>query len=191
MTRALLPMLLLAGCAAVRGGEEPVTMRLAPSHAQTGPAAGGGSIAVAPVLARGLAGDRRYTYVEAGAPGVLRQAATFFWEEPPPRVLERALADALAARYPQVYAGGVTLPADRRVAATLTHFEEVGAGAAPEALVSFDAVVTHAGRIERRGSFCGRAGIAEASGTTRARAFEAAIAAAVDAFVQERAATSC
>lgn len=195
--RLLLTLALLVACgacAAVRGGDTPVTIRLAPMIAAplgsiasgsmvSGPMASG-SIAVAPVLARGLAGDRRYTYVEAAAPGVLRQAATFFWEEAPPRVLERALAEALGRRYPQVYAGGITLPADRRLTATLIHFEEIGAGAAPEALVGFDAVVTRAGRIERRGTHCGRAPVTDASGTGRARAFEAALSIAVGAFVQ-------
>ncbi|MGJ3627519.1 hypothetical protein AB5I41_12130 [Sphingomonas sp. MMS24-JH45] len=90
-----------------------------------------GSIAIAPVLARGLAGDRRYTYVAASAPGELRQAATFFWEEPPPRVLERALADALRTRYAQVYPVATPLPADRRVVATLTRFEEEDAWCIP------------------------------------------------------------
>lgn len=185
--KALLLAFALAGCAAVRGGDAPVTMRLGPTFAGGVPEAG--SIAVAPVLARGLAGDRRYTYVAASAPGELRQAATFFWEEPPPRVLERALADALRGRYAQVYPVATPLPADRRVVATLTRFEEEDAGAAPRAVVAFDASVTLAGRIERSGRWCATAAIADASGTTRARAFEAALSAAVGAFVADRSAS--
>lgn len=181
--RPLLLFLALAGCAAVRGGEAPVTMRLGPGFAPGAPASG--SIAVAPVLARGLAGDRRYTYVTAAAPGELRQAASLFWEEPPPRVLERALADALRTRYAQVYPVATPLPADRRVVATLIRFEEEDAGAAPRAMVVFDASVTHAGRIERTGRWCAAAPIADPSGTTRARAFETALATAVAAFVAE------
>ena len=186
MTRALPLLLLLSACAAVRGGDAPVTMRVAPAFAPGTPAAG--SIAIAPVLARGLAGDRRYTYVAATAPGELRQAASLFWEEPPPRLLERALADALATRYAQVYPTATPLPADRRVVATLIRFEEAEAGAVPRAIVAFDAAVTRNGRIERTGRWCAAAPIADASGTTRARAFEAALTAAVSAFVAERAA---
>lgn len=185
MRAAPLLTLLLAGCAAVRGGDAPVTMRVDPGFAAGTPAAG--SIAVAPVLARGLAGDRRYTYVAAAAPGELRQAARLFWEEPPPRLLERALAEALATRYAQVYATATPLPADRRVVATLIRFEEADAGAASRAVVAFDAVVTRGGRIERTGRWCATAPIADASGTTRARAFETALGAAVSAFVAERA----
>lgn len=186
MTRALPLLMLLAGCAAVRGGDAPVTMRVAPTFAEGAPAAG--SIAVAPVLARGLAGDRRYTYVTAAAPGELRQAASLFWEEPPPRLLERALADALATRYAQVYPTATPLAADRRVVATLTRFEEAEAGAAPRATVAFDASVTRNGRVERTGRWCASEPIVDATGTTRAKAFETALAAAVSAFVMERAA---
>lgn len=182
--------LVLAGCAAVRGGQETVTMRLAPTFAAGG-APLEGTIAVSPVLARGLAADRRYTYVEAGAPGVLRQAAGLFWEEPPPRVLERALVAGLRMRHAEVYGAGVLLPAERRVGATLTRFEEAQAGAAAEAVVSFDATVTASGRIERQGSFCARAPIAGASGTARARGFEVALAQAVGAFVQGAAGAGC
>ena len=182
--RAALLALALAGCAAVRGGDAPVTMRLNPGFAAGTP--GAGSIAVAPVLARGLAGDRRYTYVVAAASGELRQAASLFWEEPPTRVLERALADGLRTRYTQVYPVATSLPADRRVVATLVRFEEEDAGASPRAVVAFDASVTHAARIERSGRWCATAPIADASGTTRARAFETALAAAVGAFVAGR-----
>lgn len=182
--RAALLALALAGCAAVRGGDAPVTMRLNPGFAAGTPAAG--SIAIAPVLARGLAGDRRYTYVAAAAPGELRQAASLFWEEPPPRVLERALAEALRTRYAQVYPVATPLPADRRVVATLVRFEEEDAGASPRAVVAFDASVTHAARIERTGRWCATAPIPDASGTTRARAFESALATAVAAFVAGR-----
>ena len=77
--------------------------------------------------------------------------------------------------------------ADRRVVATLIRFEEADAGAASRAVVAFDAVVTRGGRIERTGRWCATAPIADASGTTRARAFETALGAAVSAFVAERA----
>lgn len=180
----------LAGCAAVRGGDAAVTMRLAPMIATNG-VARVGAISVAPVMARGLAGDRRYTYVTAAAPGVLHQAATFFWEEAPPRVLERALAAALGAHYAQVYTSAVALPAGRRVTATLTRFEETQAGAEASAVVAFEAVTTEDSKIVGTGTWCARAPVAGPSGTARAQAFAAAVASAVEAFAAGRATPGC
>src|SRR5215204_4916680 len=121
---AILPALLaacaaLSGCAAFKKADSPVTMRLSPSFAAASMKLPG-SVAVSPVQARGVTAASRYAYIDASAPGEIRQAASFFWEEPPPRVLERALVAGLSARFETVTGPALALPADRRVVVTLT-----------------------------------------------------------------------
>lgn len=184
----LVPILAMAGalaaCAAVKGADTPVTMRLSPSFAPAS-ALVAGSIAVAPVQARGVTAAARYAYVDAAAPGEIRQAKTFFWEEAPPRLVERALVAGLRSRFATVSGPEVNVPAERRVVAVLDRFEELSAGADSRAVVAFDANMVSSGRIERTGRYCGSAPITGAGATDRARAFEAAVQTAVSALVAE------
>lgn len=178
----------LAGCAAVKGPDTPVTMRLSPSFTGAAPVAG--SVAVAPVQARGVNGGMRYAYVDAQAPGEIHQAATLFWEEPPPRIMERALVAGLRSRFAAVSGPELAVPADRRVVAVLTRFEEMTDGGAAQAVVGFDVSILSGGKVERSGRYCGAAPVASPSGTSRARAFETAIENAVSHFVQDMAAAT-
>ena len=66
----------LGGCAAMRKADSPVTMRLSPSFPAPAQARAG-SVEVAPVQARGIAAAARYAYVDAAAPGEVRQAKSF------------------------------------------------------------------------------------------------------------------
>lgn len=180
--------LMLSSCAAMKGAESNVTMRLSPRF-QGGETAPAPSFAVAPVQGRGLTSGLRYTYVDAVAPGEVRQAARYFWEEPPTRVVERAIVAGLRGRYGTVSGPELSVAADRRIVAALERFEEIGAGGAAQAHVAFGASVTAAGKLLRSGRYCGTAPIPDASGTGRARAFEQAIQSAVAALVQDVAAT--
>lgn len=186
LTRSwLIVPLACTGCAALKA-ERPTTLRLAPAVPVAAALKPAPSLTVAAVQARGLAGAQRYAYVAADAPAEIRQAATLFWEEPPPEVLTRALVQGLRARFAQVSGPEARLPAERRVVATLDRFEERAAGGAAQAFVGFDVVIT--GPAPMSGRYCGSAPIADASGSGRAHAFEAAIGAAVDGFVQDAAA---
>lgn len=192
---AILPLSMLAalpgGCAALRKADAPATMRLAPDFGQAAMATeASGSVSVAPVQARGFAATARYTYVDAAAPGEVRQAATLFWEEPPANVVERALVAGLKTRFAIVRGTEVGLPADHRVIAILTRFEEVGAGGDAQATVAFDATMVSSGKAGSSASFCATAPVGGASPTLRARAFEAAIVTAVGRFVQAAATAS-
>jgi len=173
----------LAGCAALGKADKPVTMRLSPGFPTATPNLPG-SIAVAPVQARGVTAALRYAYIDSAAPGEIRQAASLFWEEPPPRVIERALVAGLKTRFVTVSGPAVPVPADQRIAIVLTRFEETGAGGAARAVVAFDATVVKDGKITRSGSFYGSMPIDTASATLRARAFEGAIGTAVEGVVQ-------
>ena len=169
----------LAGCAAVKPAESPVVMRLSPATQ----AVTGVPVAVAPVTARGALAERRYAYVDRAAPSELRQAATFFWEEPPPVALGRALVDALRP--------GAGSPAPtRRLATTLLDFQELTGGGTAEAVVGFDALVTDGADRRRLFSarYCARTPITGASGTERARAFETALTQAAGHAAQDAAA---
>lgn len=152
------------------------TLRLSPPLVATGAVRVAGAVTIAPVEARGLTGSLRYTYVTDAAPEELRQAATLFWEEPPPRVIGRALDDAVRARL-------TGQGAPRRVTVRLDRFEEVGAGGAARALVALDA-------DDPLGAarYCATALIADAAPATRARAFDAAIAAVAARFAADQAA---
>lgn len=193
MIRALILMAAapLAACAALKGGDQPVTMRLSPhfAAAATTPMPGP-SFAVAQAQARGVTGALRYAYVDAAAPGEVRQAATLFWEEPPTVTLSRALVAGLRARFLTVTGPNLSLAADRRVVAVLDRFEEVtgeGAGGA-QAVVAFDVTQVAGGKAVGAGRYCATRPIGSAAGTARAAAFAQAIEQAVTAFVQDAAA---
>jgi ABC-type uncharacterized transport system auxiliary subunit len=182
-----LSLMLLAGCAALKGGDAPVTMRLSPRFSPAPQIVAAPSFVVAPVQARGLIGGQRYAYVDAAAPGEIRQAATFFWEEPPADALARALVAGLRSRFANVSGPGLPLTADRRVVALLDRFEEVSAGGSARALVAFDISQVAGGKAAMSGRYCASAPIASAAGSARAAAFQSAIEQAVATFVQDAA----
>lgn len=183
---ALMMMAALSACAAVKGADKPVTMRLSPTFAAGTPLPAP-SFAVAPVQARGLTGALRYAYVDAAAPREIHQAATLFWEEPPTSVLARALVSALRARYAQVAGPDIALSADRRVVAVIDRFEEEQAGGQVRAIVAFDVTQVSGGKAIAAGRYCATSPVVSAAGTRRAEAFEAAIERAVAAFVGDAA----
>jgi ABC-type uncharacterized transport system auxiliary subunit len=178
----------LGGCAALKPGDQPVTMRLSPAFAPAA-ASPSPSFAVAPVQGRGVTGALRYAYVDSAAPGEIHQAATLFWEEPPTAVLARALVAGLRTRYATVTGPDLSLGADRRVVAVLDRFEEV-TGVETKAVVAFDVTQVAGGKAIWAGRYCAARPIASAAGTARAAAFDGAIEQAVAAFVQDVAAGS-
>lgn len=183
---ALMLIAALPGCAAVKGADKPVTMRLSPTFPGAAPApAPSPSFAVAPVQARGITGALRYAYVDAAAPREIRQAATLFWEEPPPTVMARALVAALRTRYAQVAGPDLGIAAERRVVAVLDRFEEEQSGGEVRAVVAFDVTQVSGGKAIWAGRYCAIRPVTGAAGTIRAEAFEAAIEQAVAAFVQD------
>lgn len=186
MTRfaSILLLLTLPGCAALKGGDAPVTMRVSPRFTP-GPVQPAPSLAVAPVQARGLSGGLRYAYVDAATPGEIRQAATLFWEEPPATMLARALVAGLRTRFAAVTGPDLSLAADRRVVATLDRFEEVTSAGAAQAVVAFDVTQVAQGKAVWAGRYCATQPIVAAAGTTRAAAFQGAIERAVAAFVED------
>lgn len=181
---ALMLLPALSACAALKGGDTPVTMRLLPAFAP-GPPIASPSFIVAPVQARGLSGGLRYAYVDAAAPGEIRQAATYFWEEPPADSLARALVAGLRTRFATVTGPSLPLAADRRVVATLDRFEEVSAPAGAQAVIAFDVTQVAQGKAIWAGRYCATRPIPSAAGTARAAAFQGAIEQAVTAFVQD------
>ena len=183
---AVVAMLALSGCAAVKPAERPITLRLAPAPVLAPLPLTSTKIGVAPVAARGLTGGLRYAYMDAAAPAEIRLAATLFWEESPTHVLERALVTGLRSRFASVAGPEIAAPVDRRVVARLDRFEETSAGGAARAIVAFDASVT--GDALRSGRYCGSAPIDSAVPSRRAAAFDAAITQVVTAFVTDMAA---
>lgn len=181
---ALMLLSALSACAALKGGDTPVTMRLSPAFAPGLPVASP-SFTVAPVQARGLSGGLRYAYVDAAAPGEIRQAATYFWEEPPADSLARALVAGLRTRFATVTGPSLPLAADRRIVATLDRFEEVSAPAGAQAVIAFDVTQVAQGKAIWASRYCATRPIPSAAGTARAAAFQAAIEQAVAAFVQD------
>lgn len=174
--------LALGGCAVTRKAEAPKVLRLAPSIPATTALAPSPTLSVAPVLAGGVASQRRYAYVERTAPKEVKQAATLFWDEPPARVLERALVDGLRARFATVAGSETATVADQRVIVRLERFEEQSGGGAPaQAALAFDATVLGARerRIVLAGRYCATAPITGPQPSDRARAFEVALADAV------------
>ncbi|MET0372057.1 MAG: ABC-type transport auxiliary lipoprotein family protein [Sphingobium sp.] len=181
---ALATLFTLSGCAAVKGADKPVTMRLSPAFAAGKPTASP-TFSVAPVQARGVTGGLRYAYVDAAAPREIRQAATLFWEEPPPTVIARAIVAGLRTRYAQVAGPELALSADRRVVAVIDRFEEEVSGVDTRATVAFDVTQVSGGKAIWAGRYCVTRPIGAAAGSIRAEAFEAAIEAAVAALVQD------
>jgi hypothetical protein len=185
---SILLLLALPGCAALKGGDAPVTMRVSPRFTP-GPILPAPTLAptfaVAPVQARGLSGGLRYAYVDAATPGEIRQAATLFWEEPPATMLARALVAGLRTRFAAVTGPDLSLAADRRVVATLDRFEEVTRAGAAQAVVAFDVTQVAQGKAVWAGRYCAKQSIASAAGTARAAAFQGAIEQAVVAFVED------
>lgn len=181
---ALLFLGALSACAAVKGGDKPVTMRLSPRFAAGTPVADP-SFAVTPVQARGVTGALRYAYVDAAAPREIRQAATLFWEEPPTSVMARALVSALRSRYAQVAGPDIAISADRRIVAVIDRFEEEQTGGQVRAVVAFDVTQVSGGKAVAAGRYCATSPVTSAAGTMRAQAFETAIEQAVATFVQD------
>ncbi|MDT7536040.1 ABC-type transport auxiliary lipoprotein family protein [Sphingobium sp. SA2] len=181
---SILLLLMLPACAALKGGDAPVTMRVSPRFAP-GPVQPTPTLAVAPVQARGLSGGLRYAYVDAATPGEIRQASTLFWEEPPATMLARALVAGLRTRFAAVTGPDLSLAADRRVVATLDRFEEVTSAGVAQAVVAFDVTQVAQGKAVWTGRYCATQPIAAAAGTVRAAAFQGAIEQAVAAFVED------
>ena len=182
---AILLCLALCGCAAVKSAEAPRVMRAAPVFTPATP--GTLVTSVAPVMARGTAAERRYAYIDRAAPREVLQAATLFWEEPPPRIVERALVDGLRALVGPAAGSDTTVNADQRVIARLERFEEVTGGSLPaEAAVAIDVTVMNAERhIRLTGRYCGSAPVASGEPSERATAFEAALRQAVEALARD------
>lgn len=190
MNRVLIIVVAMAlcACAVARGPDSPRVLRLSPEFPAVSTPRDAGSLAVAPVQGRGLAGQRRYVYVDRAAPAELRQAASLFWEEPPPAVLQRALIGALRGRFSTVVGPEAGVGADRRVVARLDRFEEEnGGGRQARAVVAFEVVVIapSARKPSFGGYYCVGAMIADGASSSRARAFEQALAAAAAAFAAD------
>jgi len=185
MTRhALLALALLvsSGCAATRKAEAPKVLRLSPTFAPATAPAAAPSLSIAPVLAGGVASQRRYAYVDRAAPREVKQAASIFWDEPPARVLERALVDGLRTRFAVVTGAEMAATADQRLIVRLDRLEEqTGGGQGAAAAVAFDAtaVATKTRSVTLTGRYCASTPIAGGAGSERAAAFERAVADAV------------
>ena len=119
---------------------------------------------------------------------MVRQAASLFWEEPPPVVVERALVDGLRARFASVAGPQTLVQADERVTVRVERFEEVtGAGQPTQAVVAFEATTVGAGgdRFGRTRLYCTAAPIASAEPSVRATAFETALSRDIEQLVQD------
>lgn len=161
--------LALGGCAALRPAERIDTMRLAPRFAPVAPARPG-LVVVSPVEAAGAVADRRYVYVLASDPLLLRRAATLFWELPPPMTVGRALTDALGARF-----AGTGAPVVGRLSTRLVRFEEVAGGARAQAVVVVEAGFAPASAPPMTGRYCRATPIAGDGAGDRAAAFQASV----------------
>lgn len=167
-------LLALGGCAALKKAETPATLRLAPSFA-AGPKRDA-TLSLAPVGAQGLTAARRYAYVLASDPLVLNQAATLFWEVPPPQTLDRALGDAVAARF----SGRPGSPSAGRLTGQLRRFEEVTGPSGASAVVALDVTLSAAGTVSSA-TLCRATPIASSTNGDRAAAFQASVAAVASA----------
>jgi ABC-type uncharacterized transport system auxiliary subunit len=179
---------LLAGCALTRPPEVQTVLRLSVRFEPKAPRIASPSLSVAPTQARGFAAERRYAYVERDSPAVVRQAASLFWEEPPPVVVERALVDGLSARFASVAGPQTLVQADERVTVRVERFEEVtGAGQPTQAVVAFEATTVGTGgdRFGRTRRYCTAAPIASAAPSVRAAAFEMALSRDIEQLVQD------
>lgn len=191
------PTILLAaavsGCAALHAPEAVDTMRLAPGFAAPAAPPRDATVTLAPVDARGLPAGRRYVYVLASDPLVLRQAATLFWEVPPAETIDRALADALRTRLSQAPGAPVT----GRLSARLLRFEEASGAGRADAVVSLDATLADAAHATSSTARYCRAMRIEGGGSgARAAAFQASVAAvalsiATDAAAGRLSASGC
>lgn len=170
--------LTLAGCSALKGAEAPITMRLAPA-APVWSGTAGRSIVLDPIAARGVTSDRRYTYVMASDPRILRQASTLFWEESPPSVVARSIRQALSVR-----GSPVTSRDAAHLSVTLERFEEVSNPPSADAVVSLSAMLIDSGGARSLGTICQRVGIGSANPGDRAAAFESAVEAAAAALAE-------
>jgi ABC-type uncharacterized transport system auxiliary subunit len=179
---------LLAGCALTRPPEVQTVLRLSLHFEPKEPRAASPSLSVAPTQARGFTAERRYAYVERDSPSVVRQAASLFWEEPPPVVVERALVDGLRARFASVAGPQTLVQADERITVRVERFEETtGAGQPTQAVVAFEATTVGAGgdRFGRTRLYCAAAPIASAEPSARAAAFQAALSRDIEQLVQD------
>ena len=179
---ALLPA--LAGCALVGKADAPVTLRLSSAVAAPATALDPRAVAVLPVHAGGDAAQTRYAYVDPARPGEIHQAASLFWDQPPPRLVERALVAGLRGRFVAVSGPEASLPADLREVTVLDRFEEVS-GSPGRAVVAFDVTVIAAGKLARSASYCASVPFAGAGASERASAFDAALGAAAAAFARD------
>lgn len=182
-------VLALGACALAKPADAPKVLRLSPSFSYPAGVAAG-SVAVAPVTAGGVVAERRYAYVDRAAPGEVRQAATLFWDEPPPRMVERAMVTGLRGWFGSVVGPETSVPTDRRVTIRVDRFEEESGGGTSTARIALDIAVV--GAAERKvllsGRYCGSAPVASAEGSDRARAFEVALADVVGRFARDLAA---
>lgn len=182
----ILVSLTLGGCAATRPAETPAVLRLAPAFDRQA-ALKTGSIAIAPVMSGGAVSERRLAYIDRGAPKELRQAASLFWDEPPPKLLEHALVAGLQARLSSVTGPEAGVPSDKRLVTRIQRFEEETGGGDPQAVVAFEATLIATGNrgILLTGRYCGQAAMAGTTPNQRAEAFEKAERAAVDRLAQD------
>jgi ABC-type uncharacterized transport system auxiliary subunit len=184
---------LLAGCALTRPPEVETVMRLSVRFEPREPRATSPSVSVAPTQAGGFAAARRYAYVERDSPAVVRQAASLFWDEPPPVAVERALVDGLGARFASVAGPQSLVQADERITVRVERFEEVTGGGQPaQAVVAFEATTVGTGgdRFGRTRRYCAAAPIASAEPSARAAAFETALSRDIEQLVQDLSASA-
>ncbi len=135
----------LAGCSAV---PEPHNLRLdAPFAVAPALRSLDGDLQVESFTARGLLGDRRLAYVDADAPGELRQSATLFWEEPPADAAAIVTAAVLRAAHAAPVVTGVASRglAEYWLSARLDRFEYVRSRSGGSAVVDVEFTLTRAG----------------------------------------------
>lgn len=175
--------MLLPGCAAIKGGDRPTTLRLNPDPQPASVSKSADSVAIVPVRGRGFAAQTRLTYIEEENPAALNQAKTLFWEEPPPKVVERALVQGLQTRFSVITGRGALRRADRRVQVTLSRFEEIS-GARARAVVAIDGSVLKDMTTMVAGHWCASVPIASRGSASRALAFSKALYEVIGRFVQ-------
>ena len=187
MSRPSAPLILLVlwlgGCAAVGAPRPTTTLRVDPAPPIAAAAANPLRLSLAPVTASGADAGRRYVYVQASAPGEVRQAATLFWEEPPAAMVERALLRGLGARLgAPVLPTAVAAGEAQVLRVSLDRFEERDGGD-QAAVVALNAVALDAATrtpvFARR--YCGTAAIGGAARSSRSAAFEIALTQVMDA----------
>ncbi|WP_375382434.1 hypothetical protein [uncultured Sphingomonas sp.] len=175
MRSALWLLPLLGGCATLKPPERLDTMRLQPRFAAGAASVRPGGIIVTPVVATGMIAERRYVYVTAADPLLLRQAATLFWDVPPSASVGRAITDALRTRFAGMDGG----PVVGRLAMRLVRFEEVTGGGGAQAVVEVEATFAGAAGQDGpvSGRYCRATPIVADGSDARAAAFQAGVAA--------------